>query len=92
VLGKAQAGLLWLLNASNPKKSACKRQNRPRRCAPTLRPEPITARATLALWFPVRLAGAEVTEAFWASAAVLSRRLSAYQVRINFSDQIAHNW
>jgi len=39
---------------------------------PTLRPEAITAGATLAPWFRVRLAGAEVTEAFWAKLAGLS--------------------
>jgi hypothetical protein len=47
-------------------------QEPPRRSTPTLHPESITGGATLAPWFPVRLAGAEVTEAFWAKAAVLS--------------------
>ena len=37
---------------------------------------------------PVRLAGAEVTEAFWAKLAGLSWLVSVCQVRINFSDQI----
>ena len=38
----------------------------------SMKPEPIAGGATLAPWFRVRLAGAEVTEAFWAKLAGLS--------------------
>jgi hypothetical protein len=48
-----------------------KRQNRLAAALPTLRPEAITGAGDPRSMVPVRLAGAEVTEAFWAKLAVL---------------------
>jgi hypothetical protein len=55
-----------------PEKAVINGKIAPRRGAPTLPREAITGGSDPRTMVPVRLAGTEVTEAFWASAAVLS--------------------
>jgi hypothetical protein len=72
VLGKAASGGFDGCSMPATRKSGYKWQNCPSPQRPHFAPEAIAGGGDPRSMVPVRLAGAEVTEGFWASAAVLS--------------------